>query len=94
MECTKCKLQCVGKTEMEFKLNKQPSQRCCNSSRSTFRRKRYHDFHTDAKFTIIDHLQNIRLSKEIITELLKKRKNIWIRKLETLRPKGLNHKLN
>ena len=30
----------------------------------------------------------------MITELLKKPKNFWIRKLETLRPKGLNHELS
>ena len=27
-------------------------------------------------------------------ELLKKRQNFWLEKLETLRPKGLNHELN
>ena len=35
-----------------------------------------------------------RVSKESITELLKMRENFWIKKLETLRPKGLNHELN
>ena len=53
--------------------------------------QRDHEFNTDAKFTIV---QNAKLSKESITELLKMRENFWIKKLETLRPKGLNHELN
>ena len=34
--------------------------------------QREHDFNTDAKVTIIEKLQNTKLSKESITELLKK----------------------
>ena len=49
---------------------------------------------TDAKFNIIEQLQNTKLSKESITELLKKRENVSIKKLETLHPKGLNHELD
>ena len=49
---------------------------------------------TNAKFNIIEQLQNTKLSKESITELLKKRENVWIKKLETLHPKGLNHELD
>ena len=51
--------------------------------------QRERDFNTDSKFTIIEKLQNTKLSKESITELLKKRENVWIKKLETLRPKDL-----
>ena len=79
--CTKCKLQYVGKAEAE--LNAIPADRHFA--------KRDHEFNTDAKFTIV---QNAKLSKESITELLKMRENFWIKKLETLRPKGLNHELN
>ena len=57
--------------------------------------QRDHDFNSDAKFTIIEKLQNTKVSKESITELLKKRQNVWIKKKkETLRPKGYNHELN
>ena len=56
--------------------------------------QRDHDFNTDGKFTIIEELQHTKLGKESITELLKKRQNVWIKKLETLRQKGLNHELN
>ena len=53
-----------------------------------------HDFNTDGKFTIIEELQHTKLDKESITELLKKRQNVWIKNLETFRQKGLNHELN
>ena len=84
MECTKCKLQCVGKAEAELnlrinnhrkdllKLNAIPADR-----HST---QRDHDFNNDAKFNIIEQLQNTKLSKESVTELLKKRQNFWIKK--------------
>ena len=98
MECTKCKLQYVSKAETELNL------RTSNSRKDVLKlnvipadrhfAQRDHDFNTDAKFTIIENLQNTKLSKESITELLKKRENFWIKKLETLRPKGLNHELN
>ena len=50
-----------------------------------------HDFNTDSKFTIIEKLKNTKLSKANMTELLKKCENFWIKKLETLRLKVLNH---
>ena len=74
MECTKCKLQYVGKAETELnlginkhrkdvlKLNAIPADRHFA--------QRDHDFNTDTKFTIIEKLQNTKLSKESITELL------------------------
>ena len=36
-------------------------------------------FNTDAKLTIIEKLQNTKLSKESITELLKTREQFWIK---------------
>ena len=98
MKCTKCKLQYVGKGKTELnlrinndckyilKLNEIPADR--------YFARRNHGFNTDIKFTIIEQLQNTKLSKESITELLKKRENVWIKKLETIRPKGLNRELN
>ena len=74
MECTKCKLQYVGKAETELnlginklrkdvlKLNAIPADRHFA--------QRDHDFNTDTKFTIIEKFQNTKLSKESITELL------------------------
>ena len=70
MECTKCnkcKLQYVGKAKLELnvrihnhrkdvlKLNSIPSDRHFA--------QRNHDFNSDTKFTIIEQLQNTKLSK-------------------------------
>ena len=52
-----------------------------------------HNFNTDGKFTIIEKLQNTKLSKKSITEILKKRDNFCIKKLETLRLKGFQYDL-
>ena len=72
--------------QLILKLNAIPADR--------YFAQRDHDFNTDEKFTIIEELQHTKLDKESITELLKKRQNVWIKKLETLRQKGLNHELN
>ena len=52
-----------------------------------------HNFNTDGKFTIIEKLQNTKLSKKSITEILKKRDSFCIKKLETLRLKGFQYDL-
>ena len=98
MECTKCKLQYVDKTETELNL------RMNNDRKDVLKlnaipadqdfAQRDHDFNTEAKFTIIEQPQNTKLSKESITEILKKWENFWIKELETLRPKGHNDELN
>ena len=45
-----------------------------------------HRFNEHTRFTIIDRLTNTNLDKEILRECLIQRKNIWIRKMETLYP--------
>ena len=84
MECTEFKLQYVGKAETELnlrinnhrkdvlKLNAIPADRHFE--------QRHHDFNNDAKFNITEKLQNTKLSKESITELLKKREKFCIKK--------------
>ena len=88
MECTKCKIQYVGKAETELNLginNHHKNVLNLNAIPADQHfAQRDHDFNTDAKFTIIEKLQNTRLNKESITELLKNRENFWIKKLETL----------
>ena len=86
MECTKCKLQYVGKAETELNLrinNHRKDVRKLNAipAGQHFAQKD-HDFNTDAKFSIIEKLQNAKLSKESIKELLKKRENFWIKNLK------------
>ena len=72
--------------QLILKLNAIPADR--------YFAQRDHDFNTDEKFTIIEELQHTKLDKDSITELLKKRQNVWIKNLETLRQKRLNHELN
>ena len=43
---------------------------------------------------IIDRLTNTNLDKETLRERLIQRENVWIQKLETLYPKGLNQEVN
>ena len=48
-----------------------------------------------AKFTLIEQLTEIsNVSKDTLRLRLKRREDIWIIKLETLAPKGLNQELN
>ena len=53
-----------------------------------------HDFNTHAKFTLIETIKNGNKPAEVIQDILRKRKNFWINRLETLHPHGLNQELN
>ena len=83
IECTKCKLQYVAKaeTELSLKINNHREDVLKLSAIPADQHfaQRYNDFNTDAKFIIIEQRQN--------TKPLDKR-------LEPLRPKGLNNELN
>ena len=83
MECTKCKLQSLGKakTELNLRINNRRKDVLKLNAIPVDRHfgQRDNDFNTDAKFTIIQKLQNTRLSKESITKLLKKHGNFWIK---------------
>ena len=83
MECTKCKLQYVSKaeTELNLRINNHRKDVLKLIAIPTDRHfaQRDHDFNTDAKFTVIEKLQNTKLSKESIMELIKKHENFWIK---------------
>ena len=85
MECTKYKLQYVGKakTELNLRINNQRKDVLELNAipADQYFAQRDHHFNTEAKFIIIEQLQNTKLSKEIITELHKKRENFWIKKI-------------
>ena len=74
IECTKCKLQYVGKAETELNLRiNNPRKDVLKLNAIPANRhfaKRYHDFNTDSKFTIIEKLKK-KLRKESITEIRK-----------------------
>ena len=98
MECTKCKVQYVGKSETDFNIRLNNHRKDVNNLNgipvSRHISKAHHEFNTHAKFTIIEQLKNTNISKETITKRLKQRENFWIQTLDTLKPKGLNQELN
>ena len=53
-----------------------------------------HNFDRDFKLTIIEEVTKLDLPKEQIRELLLRREDFWILKLDTLHPKGFNEQLN
>ena len=75
IECTKCKLHRVGKTEAELNLrinNHHKDNLKLNAIPADWHfAERDHDLNTDTKFTIIEKPQNTKLSTESIIELLK-----------------------
>ena len=53
-----------------------------------------HSFEGDAKFTVIEKITKEDLNKEQLTNLILKREDFWIKKLNTLAPNGYNTELN
>ena len=53
-----------------------------------------HDFNRDFRLILIEEISKQNLTKEQTRELLLKREDFWIRKLNTLEPNGFNEKLN
>ena len=98
MECTKCKIQYVGKAESEFKI------RLSNQRKDVWKPDaipasrhfsgKNHNFNTHAKFILIEQIRHIDIDKEKNKERLKQRENFWILTLEILTPEGLNQELN
>ena len=98
LECTKCKIEYVGKAETElnirlnnhrkdvWKLDAIPASRHFSGKK--------HNFNTHAKFILIEQTRHVDIDTENIKERLKQRENFWILTQETLTPKGLNQELN
>ena len=98
LECTKCKIQCVGKAEIEFNIRFNNHQKDvwkpdAIPASSHFSGKN-HNFNTHAKFLLIEQICHIDIDKEENKGRLKQKVNFWILTLETLTPKGLNQQLN
>ena len=53
-----------------------------------------HSFNQDAKFTLIEQIKNQKLSQKDMRKTPEDHEDLWILKLGTLRPNGLNDKLN
>lgn len=100
LECRKCHIQYVGKTETPFnhrlnnhrnnayrpKLDTIPACKHFNNSG--------HDFNKDAKFTIIEQIRNFSKPTSERRKIILQRENFWITELKTLNPLGLNQELN
>ena len=99
LECRKCKIQYVGKTETPFNVRLNNHRIGANKQKEdTIPAARHfsqgHNFNQDAKFTIIEQIKDKTKSKEEKRKILLNRENFWITKLKTLTPHGLNQELN
>ena len=53
-----------------------------------------HNFNKNAKFTLIEQLNDTNLNKELLKYRLKKRVDFWIKKFTALQTHGFNAELN
>ena len=53
-----------------------------------------HDFNRDFRLILIEEISKRNLTKEQMRELLLRREDFWMLKLDTLAPNGFNDKLN
>ena len=96
--CKKCFIQYVGKTEWPFnqRLNKHRFDVPVPDAPQIDQHfnQAGHNFDRDAKFTLIEKLNNLDGDKETKRKRIKTRENFWIKELKTLQPNGLNEYLN
>ena len=97
LECTNCALQYVGKSEWPFNLRLNNYRHKSADFDKLLPVEQHfrlhgHDFSTNAKFTIIEKIENAPIDK--ISSIIETHKDRWIRRLNTLHPNGLNNKLN
>ena len=99
LECSKCKIQYIGKSESKFNLRINIYRHKITSPNPSnllpveqHFRAQDHDFNVDAKFTIIEKLEKNTLPNK--SKILELHEDFWIKKLKTLAPHGLNTKLN
>ena len=99
LACVLCNKQYVGKSEWPFNYR-------LNNYRSRIKSTQYdklllvekhfkeqhHIFTRDARFTIIERIEKEDVDN--MTKLLETHEDNWIKRLQTLTPKGLNNKLN
>ena len=99
LECTTCALQYVGKSEWPFNLRLNNYRHRIKSTDfdkllpvEQHFRLQGHDFSANAKFTIIEKIENAPIEK--ISSIIETHEDRWITRLKTLYPNGLNNKLN
>ena len=99
MKCILCKIQCVGKSETPFNLRLNNHKKDVNNPKAipacNYFKIHGHNFMKHVKFTVIEQLTEIsNEDKNSLRLRLKRPEDLWIIKLETLAPKGLNQELN
>ena len=99
LECRLCPtIQYVGKSESPANIRINKHRDDCKTPYSIdidqHFRKLGHDFNKHATFTFIEQLKHTDRPKLEKRKILEKREDFWIMKLETLKPRGLNAKLN
>ena len=98
LECTKFKIQYVGKAETEFntRLNNDRKDIWKPDAIPASRHfsGKNHNFNTRAKFILIKLIRHVDIDTKKIKDRLKHKENFWILTLETLTSKGLNQGLN
>ena len=87
-------MQYVGKAETDFSLRLNNNPKDVYKADAIPASLMLLHFNRDASFIIIEQIRKSTLSRETKKDLLKQRENLWILKLETLKPKGLNQELN
>ena len=88
LECTKCKIQYVGKAETEFNIRfnnhwKDVWKPDAIPASHHFSGKN-HNFNSHAKFIMIEQIHHVDINTEKNKERLKERENFWILTIETL----------
>ena len=101
MKCTLCKIQYVGKAETPFNIRLNNHRKDANDNNpkaippSIHFKQPGHNFNKDARFTLIEQINNIITTDiDTIKIRVKRTEDFWILKLDTLSPKGLNQELN
>ena len=99
LECKHCSKQYIGKSEWPFniRLNNYRHRIQTTDRSKLLNVERHflqpdHNFTQDARFTIIEKIEKIVEGKA--TETLEKHEDMWMMKLKTLPPNGLNIRLN
>ena len=100
LECTKCKIQYVGKTETEFNIRLNNHTKDLWKPDAILASRHFsgkdHNFKTYAIFIPTEQTRHIDKEKDKNKKrfLGKQRENFWILTQETLTLKGLNQELN
>ena len=99
LDCQKCDTRYVGKSETPFNIRLNNHRKDVNNTEATLSvskhfREANHSFNRDAKFTLIEKINNHNISQKDMRRTLENHEDLWIIKLRTLKPNGFNDKLS